>query len=244
MPSKTAADSPQYTWIERLKFATASNLVAFILRIIGLTLRVDCSFEPGSLPSGLADLPGVILVFWHRCVFPATLFFRERGIGVMTSQSVDGEYIARVISKFGYVPVRGSSSRGGARALIAMRKMLEQNGIVAFTIDGPRGPIYVAKPGPVVLAASTGAPIVPFYVGVEKAWVMNSWDRFMVPKPFSRVHLVIGEMIRVPARLSETGVEEHRGRMQAGLERVTRAAEQKLGIPPLQVPLVGTSNGE
>ena len=109
-------------------------------------------------------------------MLPATWLFRNRDIGVLTSLSRDGEYIARVIRRFGFVPVRGSSSRGGQRGLLEMETMVKAGGAVAFTIDGPRGPRYVAKKGPVMLARLTGIPITAFYVAVEKPWVLKTWD--------------------------------------------------------------------
>lgn len=221
------------TLVQRFKYRAACLLVSAVLRAIGCTLRVEYSFEPDSLPEGTANFNGFIFSFWHRCVLPATYLFRHRRLAVMTSQSNDGEYIARVIEHFGYIAVRGSSSRGGMRALGELRKILENGGAAVFTIDGPRGPRYVAKRGPVLLGTATGAPIVPFYVAVQRAWILNSWDRFMIPKPFSRVHVALGSMIRVPAGLDENGIEHYRSLMQAALERVTREAEEKLGIPPL-----------
>ena len=152
----------------------------------------------------------------------------------MTSRSADGEYIARVIQRFGFHAIRGSSSRGGSQALLEMRTLIENNGTAVFTIDGPRGPRYVAKRGPILLASMTGAPIIPFYVAVRSAWVLKSWDRFVVPKPFSRIHTHFSEMIHVPPHVDEAGIQEYRARMQAGLEQATRIAEEKLGVPAIE----------
>ena len=105
----------------------------------------------------------------------------------MTSRSLDGEFIARVISRMGFLPVRGSSSRGGQRALLEMNQLLTEGHSVAFTIDGPRGPRNVAKKGPVLLSRISGVPVIAFYVAVERAWVLNTWDGLMIPKPFSRI---------------------------------------------------------
>ena len=143
----------------------------------------------------------------------------------MTSRSLDGEYIARVIRRFGFLPVRGSSSRGGQRALLEMNTLVGQGHGVAFTIDGPRGPRFVAKRGPVLLARMSGAAITPFYVAVEKAWVLNTWDRLMVPKPFSRIHVRAGAKIFVPADADDAALERYYAEMQAALERVTAFAE-------------------
>ena len=123
------------------------------IRLIGPTLRVTVSFEDGAPPS--LDTRPMVLAFWHNCIFPATYIWRNLQIRVMSSDSFDGEWTGRIIRKFGFVKVRGSSSRGAVRALLGMRRELEQGWPVAFTIDGPRGPRFVAKPGPVLLARAT-----------------------------------------------------------------------------------------
>jgi lysophospholipid acyltransferase (LPLAT)-like uncharacterized protein len=146
----------------------------------------------------------------------------------MTSQSFDGECIARVIERFGFEAVRGSSSRGGAEALLGMQALIEQRRLVAFTIDGPRGPRYVAKFGPVLLARNTGAPIYCFHVALEKAWVMNSWDRMMIPKPFSRAVLRVGRLVHLPPNPSKEDMQKCYQEMQATLDRVREDAEREM----------------
>jgi lysophospholipid acyltransferase (LPLAT)-like uncharacterized protein len=175
-------------------------------------------------PERLPDEPSVA-PFWHRAVFAATYFYRNRKIAVMTSRSFDGEYIARIISKFGFEPVRGSSSRGAVRALLGMHTIIDEGRVAAFTIDGPKGPMYVAKPGPVLLARHTGVPIRCFYVAVDRAWQLNSWDRFLIPKPFARAHVRWSSPIVV-----EKGADlnEMHQVMQQALERVTAYAETQV----------------
>lgn len=146
----------------------------------------------------------------------------------MISRSFDGECIARTVEKLGFRPVRGSSSRGGARALIGMRQELEQGHPAVFTADGPRGPLYVAKPGAVLLARKTGYKICCFHVAVERAWVLKSWDRMMVPKPFSRAAFYITSPITVPADATDEELEGWRQTMQADLDRARLSAEAKL----------------
>ncbi len=193
------------------------------IRLIGPTLRVAVSFEEGA-PAGLEARP-VIYSFWHRCVFPATHICRNLQIRVMTSQSFDGEYIARIIQKFGFVPVRGSSSRGAVGALLGMRRAIEQGWTVAFTIDGPRGPRYVAKPGPVLLARTTGTPMSMFHIALEDPWVLNTWDGFMIPKPFSKALMRLGRQILVPAEMEDTQIERLHAELQASLQRMQEFAE-------------------
>lgn len=192
------------------------------IRLIGPTLRFHVSYEEGGATR--EDVYPGIYVFWHRCVFPAGYRYRNLNVAVMTSRSFDGEYIARIIEKLGFRAVRGSSARGGAAALLAMHSELEAGRIVAFTIDGPRGPRYVAKPGPVLLARNTQIPLTAFYLAAERAWVLNSWDRFVIPKPFSRVEVRQSRIMRVP---QDASLDEYQAIMQAALERITEYAESQ-----------------
>ena len=211
---------------ERLLLALITGAGFLAIRLICPTLRWTVSAEPGAEEFEQADPK--IYVFWHRCVFAATWFWRNRDIQVMTSSSFDGEYIARIIEKFGYGAVRGSSSRGAVRALLGMHAELEQNRSVAFTIDGPRGPVYVAKPGPVLLARNTQAPVLCFHVAMEKPWELKSWDRFMIPRPFSRVHVRIGRLLQVPAGADSAALGQYHQQMQATLDRIRAFAEEKV----------------
>ena len=204
-----------------LALITAAGWV--LVRLIGPTLRYRVEIERGGPPTDRVE-PG-IYVFWHRCCIPALYHFRYRNIAVMTSSSFDGEYIARIIEKFGYRAVRGSSTRGGVRALLGMHTELEEGRSVAFTIDGPRGPRYVAKPGPVLLARNTQLPIIAFHTAVERTWVLNSWDGFMIPKPFSRVLLKISALIAVPSDADHAALDRYHADMQAALDRARETSE-------------------
>ena len=220
---ETSNQRRPYTLWDRflLWLITWSGFLA--IRLIGPTLRVTVSFEDGA-PASLDTRP-MILAFWHNCIFPATYIWRNLQIRVMSSDSFDGEWTGRIIRKFGFVKVRGSSSRGAVRALLGMRRELEQGWPVAFTIDGPRGPRFVAKPGPVVLARATGAPMVAFHIAVEPAWILNTWDRSMIPKPFSRALMRVSRRIIVPADASDSQKEEFHAELQNALERVREFAE-------------------
>jgi lysophospholipid acyltransferase (LPLAT)-like uncharacterized protein len=140
-----------------------------------------------------------ILALWHGRILPGLHHFRDRGIVVITSQNFDGEWIARILHKFGFGTARGSSSRGGARALVQLRRELAAGKPAAFTVDGPRGPARVVQRGVAFLAGATGHPIIPYHIESDRHWTLNSWDRTQIPKPFSTVALVIGAPIRVEA---------------------------------------------
>ena len=179
---------------------------------------------------GLEHLDGVVasgrqpvLTFWHGRILPATLYFRRRGIVVITSENFDGEWIARIIARFGYGTARGSSSRGGLRALLKLVRDMEAGKAAAFTVDGPRGPARVAQPGAVWLAKETGNPVLPFHLEASTHWTANSWDRTQVPKPFSTVALVIGSPLEVPHEATADQLEASR----LELERRLFALEQR-----------------
>lgn len=159
-----------------------------------------------------------IYSFWHDRILLGTYYFRDRGIVVLTSKSFDGEYIARFIQRLGYGAIRGSSSRGGARALVEMIKEMRSGRPMAFTVDGPRGPRYEAKPGPVVLAKKTGNPMLPFVFQPKRFWTVNSWDKLQVPYPFTSAVLLLGEPIYVDADATDDDVEAKLGELQRALD--------------------------
>lgn len=144
----------------------------------------------------------------------------------MISRSFDGELIARVAQRLGYVPVRGSSSRGGAGALLSLHDELEKSASVVFTADGPRGPRYVAKPGAVLLARNSGVPLVAFHVALEQAWTVSSWDALMIPKPFSRGVVRAAAPLRVPAGCSDDDLGEYAAELQRRMDSVRKEAEE------------------
>jgi len=179
----------------QIQIATLFGYIAVLL--IGRSLRWTIQGWE-SFQSALASGKPPIFTFWHREIFSATWFWRQRGIVVMTSQNFDGEYIARIIQKHGYGAARGSSSRGATQALKAMIRAMRRGKPTAFTIDGPRGPRYVAKPGAVLLAKATGAPIVCFHIAPRQAYTFcKSWDQFQIPYPFSAVAIFIAPPIMV-----------------------------------------------
>ena len=150
---------------------------------------------------------------------------RDLQVRVMSSDSFDGEYTGRIMQKFGFVKVRGSSSKGAVRALLGMRRELEQGWTAAFTIDGPKGPRYVAKPGPVVLSRSTGAHMVVFHIALDRAWVLKTWDGCMIPKPFCRALIRVSNAISVP---SDGNDDLYLKELQTALDRVRVFAEENI----------------
>jgi lysophospholipid acyltransferase (LPLAT)-like uncharacterized protein len=229
VPAEPAPDE-RFPWRRRLSLWLISTLGVQLIRLIGPTLRFRVEIEPGGpdLPDRDPLMVPAVYCFWHRCIIPAAWFFRHRDIAVMTSRSYDGEYIARIIQRLGFRAVRGSSSRGAVRALLGMHTQIEEGRVAAFTIDGPRGPMYVAKPGPVLLARHTGVPIVVFHIAVERAWILPSWDRMIIPKPFSRALLCTSRIMTVPGDADHDLREAKHAEMQAALDRVRDKAEKGL----------------
>jgi lysophospholipid acyltransferase (LPLAT)-like uncharacterized protein len=222
-----AWDTQKYTLRQRIVLRIIIFFGYWLIRLIGPTLRVCMSREDDSQQT-FCQRP-LIGSFWHSCIVPATFFFRGCGIRVMSSNSYDGEYMGRIIHKFGFVAVKGSSTRNAVRALLGLRRALEDGWTVAFTLDGPRGPRHQVKPGPVALARSSGVAISAFHLAVDNAWVLNSWDRMMIPKPFSRVLLRCATLIRVPEGASEEDLGRYTVELQRSLDRVVEFAEANVG---------------
>lgn len=204
--------------LSRVQRAKASGIAlgAFpILSVLARTIswRVDGREHFEALQ---AQGRAPIFAFWHGRILPATYYWRDRGIVAMASENFDGEWIARLIARFGYGVARGSTSRGGSRALVQLRRDLDRGRAAAFTVDGPRGPARAAQPGAVWLAGATRHPVLPFHIELDRYWAARSWDRTMVPKPFSTAAIAIGEPMNVPDTNAAT-VEDCRRELERRL---------------------------
>jgi len=158
-----------------------------------------------------------VMAFWHGRILPATYYFRHRGIVVITSDNFDGEWIAGIIERFGYGTARGSSSRNAKRALLELKRAMENGKPAGFTLDGPRGPARHAQPGAVWLAGATGNPLLPFHIEAASHWTFSSWDRTQLPRPFSLMALVIGEPMYVPPAAGADTLEAARLKLEGVL---------------------------
>ena len=234
--SPVAAESPQKSSSDPRTFSLRERILLWLIgwagylaiALIGPTLRFSISWEEDPTPRDAIFEKPVIYSFWHRAVFPAAWMWRKQGIAVMVSRSFDGEYIARIIERLGFTAVRGSSSRGGASALLGMKSVLDEGESVAFTIDGPRGPKYVAKPGPVTLSKISSWPMGAFYIALSGAWVLRTWDEFMIPKPFSKALVRLSRKVLVPPDANEAQFRDYHAQLQASLERVTSFADENV----------------
>jgi lysophospholipid acyltransferase (LPLAT)-like uncharacterized protein len=218
----------RFSFGQRVVLAVVPRLTALVLALIGSTLRFEVIAEEGAIP---ATPPAKgIFCFWHRCTLPCGWYFRKFRCSILISQSFDGELIARTLGLLGYGSVRGSSSRGGAAGLLALKGILESGLPVVFTADGPRGPIYQTKMGPVKLAQMTGEAMCSFYLLPERAWVMRSWDRFLIPKPFSRVAVSWARAVAAPGPDDSSEIlEARRQELNEALERARLRAEAHFG---------------
>ncbi len=210
---------------QRLALAVIPRLVWALLRLVGWTWRYEVIAEAGVTPVLSGQKAGAeIYCFWHQCVLPCTLYFSGSNAVILISRSFDGELITRVLRLFGFDAVRGSSSRSAREGLLGMKDVIESGRTAIFTADGPRGPIFQTKMGPVKLAQLTGSPIGAFHLQPQRAWIVNSWDRFLVPKPFTRICVSWAQWTPVPKILSANDFEVYRQSLNAALERARMRA--------------------
>jgi hypothetical protein len=192
------------------------GLLYYLIRAYSWTFRLRVENEKRWMDY-LQQGGRVLLCCWHQQFFSAIRHFKNYAPyhpALMISKSKDGEIIARIAEKTGWHTVRGSSSRDGGQALKEMIDHLKRYGFAGHVVDGPRGPAGVVKAGVVKLARATGALVVPFYITADRAWFFNSWDRFLLPKPFARVTLEFGEMLDLTAGESEDDFERQRQRLE------------------------------
>ena len=210
------------SWVKRGQAWAIAALGYPLIAALGHTLRwrvdgleqFDAIVTSGRQP---------VMAFWHGRILPATFYFRRRGVFVMTSDIFDGEWIARIIERFGYETARGSTSRGSLKAMLRLVQAMKSGKPAGFTLDGPRGPARIAQPGAVWLARETGNPVLPFHLEASAYWTAKSWDRTQIPRPFSTVALAVGEPMPVGRDVSEEGLEHAR----AELEQRLRALEER-----------------
>jgi lysophospholipid acyltransferase (LPLAT)-like uncharacterized protein len=215
----------KYSFIQRIAIRLIGMILYVLVAIIGKTIRfeiegaeyLDEIEKDGKLP---------IYGFWHDRIFLGTYYFRHRGIVVMSSQSYDSEYVARFIQRFGYGIVKGSSTRGGVGGLVGMIRVMRDGLPTGFTLDGPKGPRYIAKPGAVLLAKKTQNPLLPFIVEAKKFWQIGSWDQLHIPKPFSRAKVFISDPIYIFPDSDEKELENKRLELQNALDELVKRGVQ------------------
>jgi len=216
----TTEAHPKFTLKQHLVLTVVPRIVWALLWIVGLTWRFEVIAEEGVTPVVFGEKPGPeIYCFWHQCVLPCTMYFRRSLAVILISRSFDGELITRILKMFSFDAVRGSSSRGAREGLLGLKNVIDTGRTAIFTADGPRGPIYQTKMGPIKLAQMTGAPIGCFHLEPERAWVLKSWDRFLVPKPFTRICVSWAQWTHVATDLPVEEFETKRQELNANIER-------------------------
>ncbi len=229
-PAEGRSDTGErcFTLKRRLKAGVIGILGYFFISLIGRTLRWQAEGD-SYLEEVYRSGHRAIFTFWHGRIFPATYYWRNRGIVVMTSMNQDGEAIAQTIQRLGYGVARGSSSRGGFRALAQLARDLRQGKDAAFTIDGPRGPRYVAKQGPILLGFKTGAAVMCFHISLKHKIQLRSWDEFQIPFPFSRAVMLMAPPLWVPAEATEEQLRDLHAGMQKTLDTLRDRGETWFG---------------
>jgi len=216
---------PDLPWSRRVQIPIIAAAVYSVIRLLGPTLRYEVL---GWQNAERVHASGkrCIWAFWHRVIIPIVWWHRNHGVVVMNTTAFDGQWTRKVIEWLGFGTAQGSSSRGGLRGLAVMARRLEEGVDCAFTIDGPRGPRYVAKPGPVMLARKTGCPVLVFHIGVSRGKTFEkTWDHFLMPAPFARAVILFAPPIYVPPDANAEQLESKHAEMQSALERVRDIAE-------------------
>jgi lysophospholipid acyltransferase (LPLAT)-like uncharacterized protein len=210
---------------QRLMLLAIPPIAAAVIWLLHLTLRYEAICGPGAHQGAPGE--GGVWCFWHRCLLSAACYFHHRPkTAILISHSFDGELIARTIHLLGYLTVRGSSSRGGAGSVRPLAESVRAGNATILPADGPRGPVYHLKPGAVKVAQIAGSGIGSFYLLPERSWKLRSWDRFIIPKPFSRVVIAWGRVVDVPPEMDPAAFESKRLEVEAMMEQTRFLAEQ------------------
>lgn len=215
-------------WWRRVRPHVISGFAYGLARLLGLTLKIRIiGWEK---VSRLEE--GKILAGWHGRTFIAANFFKGKGVWTIISQSRDGEMQSRIFRRFGFNIIRGSTGRGGARALVESIKVLREGATMAFTPDGPRGPTKIVQSGIMLMAQKSGAALIPAGVSAKRRWLLGTWDSYLIPKPFSKAVIIFGDSIFVPKDASEEEVERLRLELQNAMNVLEEQAEVAMGRSP------------
>jgi lysophospholipid acyltransferase (LPLAT)-like uncharacterized protein len=215
-------------WWRRVRPGVVSGVAYFLIRLIGMTLRLRHETLGQPQPAG----EGRVIVGWHGRSFIPVVGWRGRGYYVMISQSRDGEIQNYIFRRYGFHTVRGSTRRGGARAAVEAIRVLRSGASLAITPDGPRGPRGVVQKGALTIAQKAGVPLVAVGVSSTPRIVFNSWDHYLLPLPFGRAMIVLGEPIYIPKDADDEELERLRQEVQESMHDAERRAEQALGVRP------------
>jgi len=199
--------------------------IYLLVRAIGASLRITLEGY-----DRIQSLPGgKVLAGWHGRTFVAAIVFRRRSVWTIISQSNDGDMQNRIFQRLGFNTIRGSTGRGGVRAAVEAIKVLREGVTMAFTPDGPRGPSGIVQSGIMLMAQKSGASLIPVGVSAARRWIYPAWDRYLIPKPFSKAIMIFGDPIRVAADADDAQVEQARAQLESELHRLEVLAEARMG---------------
>jgi hypothetical protein len=207
---------------EKVFFFLVSIWGPLVIFLLGRSLRIKWVGEENLK---LAGGKNVIYAFWHGRILILVFSHRRRKIHILISQHRDGEIIAQIVKRLGSVPVRGSTTKGGAQAILELLSKTDSGFDFAITPDGPKGPKFELKPGVIYIAQKTGMPVVPLTCSAKKRWELKSWDSFLIPKPFSKAVIILGNPVFISAELSEEKLEEKRVEIEKNLIEITTKAD-------------------
>ncbi|TKJ42501.1 hypothetical protein CEE37_02105 [candidate division LCP-89 bacterium B3_LCP] len=213
---------------KKIIYRLAILLGPWLIRLVGFTLRIQ-KINPDPVRRLSEAKDPFILCFWHGRMFLTVFLHRNQGVVAMISQHEDGEMIARIAGKLGWRAIRGSSSRGGREALFQMLSHLKNGGAAAMLPDGPTGPRRQFKKGTLFLAQKSGVPLIPITFAAEKCWRFNSWDRFVLPKPFSRCVFIYHDPILIPDELKGDELDLWCKKLQSIMNDQVNEAEEYFG---------------
>jgi lysophospholipid acyltransferase (LPLAT)-like uncharacterized protein len=211
--------------LQKIKYFLVGVFGSITIRLLFSTMRIK------EIPDGYSlnlERQGkyAIYAFWHAHMLLPAYVGKNRNVKVLISQHRDGEYIAQIVQRLGYGVARGSTTRGGAKALLRMIKQIKEDSIsLAITPDGPKGPRFVAQSGAILLGQKTQYPIIPVMIYMSKFWELPSWDKFCIPKPFSKARIFYGNPILVPFKLEKLEMEEYRVSLEDELIRLENETE-------------------
>lgn len=211
--------------LERIKLFIIGFIGSNFARILFSTVKIG--EKPVGYPRQLkCQGKNVIYAYWHAFMLIPGYVARNLGIKVLISRHMDGEYITHISRQLGFDAVRGSTTRGGVKALMKMVRDTDKGASFIITPDGPRGPRFIVQPGIIFLAQKTGFPIIPVSLGLTNYWKLPSWDRFRIPKPFSKAMIIYGDPLTIPSKLEKSEIEVYRKLLEKVLIKMGNKAER------------------
>jgi len=205
---------------DELLLFLASWIGPILIYLLGMTLKIE-TVGKENLDSIRKEKGSVIYAFWHGRMLIFTYSHRKKKIHVLISQHRDGEFIARIIERLGFVTVRGSTTRGGSKAIFEICEKITSGLDVAITPDGPKGPGFSVHPGIIYIAQRSGMPIIPITNSAKHRWSLSTWDRFLIPQPFSKTVILLGKPMYVPVASTSEELEEKRIELEKQLLELT-----------------------